>query len=202
MNEEPNSQNITSDGYLYDLMLSYADIYFQDMAVNTKQIARVIDVEVPLSIELEGWTIKYKKNLKACGECHLKRKFILINPEQANSEVKLTVLHEMIHAFNYMLFDKYKEFFLIYFYNKLIKKIGKKKLHRIINLYLDWDLRVKDHSLLFLLKSLELDLRLKKPLGTVMAYGRCDIFHYYQNKKLEWIPKRNEHSTRSDSKEV
>jgi len=86
-------------------------------------------------------------------------------------------------------YDKYKEFFLIYFYNKLMKKIGKKKLHRIINLYLDWDLTVKDHSLLFLLKSLELDLRMNKPLGTVMAYGRHDIFHYYQNKKPEWIPK-------------
>jgi hypothetical protein len=189
MNEELNSENITSDNYLYDLMMSYADIYFRDLAVDTKQIAKIIgDVDFDIS----KWTIKYKKNLKACGECHLKRKCILINPEQANSEVKLTVLHEMIHAFNSMLFDKYdkyKEFFLIYFYNKLMKKIGKKKLHRIINLYLDWDLTVKDHSLLFLLKSLELDLRMNKPLGTVMAYGRHDIFHYYQNKKPEWIPK-------------
>ena len=38
------------------------------------------------------------------------------------------------------------------------------------------------HSILFMLKALDLDLRLKKPFGTVYGYGREKVYAGFQTR--------------------
>jgi len=78
----------------------------------------------------------------------------------------------MIHAYEYMLPENYRQFLTIMLFDKLQKRIPrllkkiKKDMHTLLQI----------HEPLFLLKSFDLDLRLRKPLGTVYNYERT-ILH-------------------------
>jgi hypothetical protein len=87
---------------------------------------------------------------------------------------RITILHEMIHAYEAILtpYAMYKEWLMLRLYRDLSKKI--RELDSYLSRNLHPDLYV--HGTLFALKSFDLDLRLKKPLGTVYAYGRDDLF--------------------------
>lgn len=108
------------------------------------------------------------------GHCNHKERLITIVKSEKKNIYML--LHEMIHAYEFMLEENcemYKQFLLIDLYERLLIKVPdlKKKMK------LDLHSMLRVHSPLFMLKSLDLDIRLNKPLGTVYAYGREEIFN-------------------------
>jgi len=112
-------------------------------------------------------TVKYPIGWK--GVCHRKERLIEIS--DLNKDDDSILLHEMIHAYESMLrpHESYHQFVLIKLHEKLLTKIP--KLTKIMR----WDLHTENrvfHTPLFLLKSLDLDIRLNQPLGTVYDYNR------------------------------
>ena len=122
-----------------------------------------------LTIE-DRWIFKINDDIEADGQCDFKRRTIEI--KQKYKDDVPTILHEMIHAYEFMLPEHYRQLLIIFLFKKLNQKVTnlvkyiKKDSHSL--------LRVR--SPLFLLKSIDLDIRLKKPLGTVYAYDRTNLF--------------------------
>ena len=84
------------------------------------------------------------------------------------------LLHEMIHAYEYTLLD-YKiehEYLIVKLYQKLLSKVP--NLIKIIESDINKDNR--EHTVFFLLKSLDIDLILKLPLGSIYGYNREEIY--------------------------
>jgi hypothetical protein len=130
-----------------------------------------------IGISIEYWRFALKK-LRTCdGRCNAKK--YLIEIDHKHNDMR-TLLHEMIHAYEVMLNDSYvssvlqlHNYIMLDLYERLRGKIGRRRLWQIINTdtheYLQegvW------HSRLFLLKSLDLDIRLKKKLGFIYCYER------------------------------
>lgn len=134
-----------------------------------------------LSLYKNEWKIKLVKTKQSLlygwgAACVCKDNLIKIEGFFKDNDSIL--LHEMIHAYEFMLteYSNYQQFLVLELYKKLLPKIP--DLDRIIK----WDIHIKNsvyHSLLFLLKSIDLDLQLMQPLGTIYGYGR-----YYDLKKF------------------
>jgi len=208
----PSETLIGEERKLWGIMLYYDDKYFSDMRLDTMEIIRrfgrieqlddkgirrkYLD-ESPIMkdnpLYVDKWSIKLVSRLKdgALGRCEKKNKVIKIVKGRNKSELKLTLLHELIHVYEslyneFFYLKIYEQWLCIYLYERLIKRLGAK----VIKELLDYDLNffiVRDssfssfHSLLFLFKSLDLDLKLKKPLGSVYCYGREELFKGIQD---------------------
>jgi len=137
------------------------------------------DVCNPGDLDIEGWRFFVVKNPEGyggyAGICRPKSKVIKIAETAKNDDRVL--LHEMIHAYEVMLsnlkYERFKQFLIIELYEKLspvipdLKKLIMKDIHTLFN---------EHNNPLFMLKSLDLDLRLNKPLGSVYSYGRERLF--------------------------
>jgi len=192
---------------IWNKMLQYDDAYFSDMRIEKKELIRrfgriqyqeedrswrTVYDDFPLKDEiprLENWVIKIvdEKKMKAGGKCVGERKMIKIAEGLNKSKLKKALLHEMIHAYEGLYkkdksYEVYRQFLLLYFYGKLKNKIGLEALNEIIENGLQFTLLKDLHTPLFLLKSLDLDLRLKKPWGTIHSYRRADYFEQIQYK--------------------
>ena len=87
------------------------------------------------------------------------------------------MLHEIIHAYEVMLPENYREWLLLELDKKLARKITRKQLQSCIDMTLHVVMHHNHyHGLFFLFKSLDLDLRLRWPLGTVFGYGQDEFF--------------------------
>jgi hypothetical protein len=116
---------------------------------------------------IDQFDIRYKElpaNTK--GQCNSREKGIYINSSirSDRKEVKRVLLHEMIHAFEAIIPITYQQLLVVFYYNKLAGRLGKRKQddlfsfdHHYINI---------KHAVIFLLKSLSLDLVRRLPLGT------------------------------------
>ena len=192
---------------IWNKMLKYDDAYFSDMRIENKELIRrfgrvqyqeedkswrTVYEDFPLWDKiprLENWVIKIvdEKKMKAGGKCVGERKMIKIAEGLNKSKLKKALLHEMIHAYEGLhkkdkSYEVYRQFLLLYFYGKLKNKIGLEALNEIIENGLQFTLLKDLHTPLFLLKSLDLDLRLKKPWGTIHSYRRADYFEQIQYK--------------------
>lgn len=137
---------------------------------------------------LDKWIIKLVSRLKdgAIGRCERKNKVIKIVKEQNKSGFRLTLLHELIHVYEvlyeeYAYWKIYEQWLCIYLYERLKKRLGAKVIKEFLdtdlNFFIFRDSKYRSfHSLLFLFKSLDLDLCLGKCFGTVYAYGRKELF--------------------------
>lgn len=86
---------------------------------------------------------------------------------------KNTLLHEMIHVYEFILKSyQLDDFVLLKLYDELIPKVD--NLKKLISL--DKHAAFREHSLLFILKSIKLDLELGYKLGTIYAYGREELY--------------------------
>ena len=105
---------------------------------------------------------------------------ISIKKGMSPKEKKITLLHEMIHAYESELqlsgYNHPRELVLLHLYKKLIKRLGEKKTNEIIKIASQSIFWQASHSILFTLKTIDLDLRLKLPLGSIFAYGKTDWF--------------------------
>lgn len=170
---------------LQDIMFDYEEKYFQDMTfkkidrrlTKTRVDGKSSDSIPDIFINLWDWKIKLRNLRTSEGRCHGKENTIFIKKRLDTKSRKETLLHEMVHAYEHLL-SKYphfmEELLLIQLYNKLKPKI--KRLDEYIYSSNHFDFRVNSHGVLFLLKSLELDLRLKKQFGTIFSYGREVFF--------------------------
>lgn len=182
-----NNRNLT------EKMFELEDCYFSDMNLKKfkKRLGKLKVKEKngkwettytePLGdiwgIDLLDWVAAYfkRKPKRAVGTCYVKQKMIKIVKGLDKKEEKLVLLHEMIHAFEVLLRKLgYDYFVFIHLFERLEKKLGKRKIKKFVDIDTHFSLKV--HSGLFLLKSLDLDIKLKKPLGAVYGYGREKFF--------------------------
>lgn len=177
---------------LREAMLTYEDKYFLDMTFRDRKLINNLFttsyevngkeeqcVEDELYTGLKRWLIvytgsKYKLEKGVYGLAGNGR--IIIATGQDKTEEKHIILHEMIHAYEEMLPEHLRQLLTIFLYDQLVAKINKKNLLKLIYSNSHVNLAVPFHGPLFMLKALDLDLRLKLPLGTVFAYGREEYF--------------------------
>lgn len=190
---------------LVEKVLTFEEEYFTDMTLEEykEELGGYIDEdgdEDVIEIVPEGylsvarWIIKVVPSIDPCeggtvlAQCDIFEKTMSVSEKYKNDDI--TILHEMIHAYEQMLKeynDSLREFLILKLYNKLLPLIPNldevitKDSHVLVKEgFLDSQ---KEHTILFLLKSLELDLRLDKPLGTVYAYKRDKIFSATKDDK-------------------
>lgn len=178
------------DRALRSKALKFEDRHFKDMTLRSysRQLTRAKmqdsisgewdtiedGFEQDYDLSLSSWIIRYD-NLKGNvgGICEWPIKQIRIKPGQEGEE--LVLLHEMIHAFEFLLKD-FNEYYQQYVTIQLYKKLRSKVRNLMRQITYDVHKYFKIHSPLFMLKSLDLDLKFKKPLGTVYGYERADFF--------------------------
>ncbi len=173
---------------LHEKICLYEDQYFADMTLRkyARELMKVnlatgqsyipTDILDDLRYALSGtWRVTVvEDNPEWVGRCSSD---CLIEITKNHRNDKITILHEMIHAYETILdsYPMFKDWLMLRLHRELSGKIP--NLHRYLSVnvhpYLFIDVF---HGTLFALKSLDLDLRLKKPLGTVFAYGRDDLF--------------------------
>lgn len=180
-------QNMTEDdGCLTEKIERFEEDYFEDMLFKPNSICYYI-----FQFEIMGYSFDLESNYyrffvvdcledNAFGQTNHNDRTISIIARHKNDSA--TILHEMIHAHEQIIKDfKYRIFsenLLLQLYNKLSHKI--ENLDDIIKSHSEFihqsDMAVNsgEHGLLFLLKSLDLDIRFGFPLGTVFGYGYDD----------------------------
>ncbi len=121
----------------------------------------------------------------SAGRCDPEKRVIEIDPQHRKDDTAL--LHEMIHAYEETISRTseyvYLQYLSLRLYSKLARKI--RRLPSIIDRHYFY---FQDHSPFFFLKSLDLDLRLQKPLGTVLGYGTTKEITIIQKRKKEISP--------------
>ena len=167
--------------------LTYEDQYFKDMTMKHRSIEEpYTNFDNPPSISIVDWKIVEKKLRKREGYCNAHNLEIVLKQGVPSKERKLTLLHEMIHAYEAEL--KWanqlniRELVFIFLYKNLMKRLGDKKANSLLKTVSQSIFWTSRHSILFILKSLDLDIRLKLPFGSVVAYGRTDFFSENKDK--------------------
>lgn len=163
-----------SEYNLFSKALKFQKKYFQDIEdivlMNVSADVRKLMPET--AVDFYEWQFNIvDKNDNFTGECTSFWKVINIVPSHINDRI---LLHEMIHAYESMLSD-YKiehEYLIVKLYQKLLPKIP--SLIKIIES--DINIINREHTVLFLLKSLDIDLMLKLPLGSIYGYGREELY--------------------------
>jgi hypothetical protein len=171
--------------YFTDLLLKD---YEQELGVykalsgTKRRWAQALDAgfdEIALGLSIYNWSFEPTDNLMddtgaPCeGICDPKVNTIWIDAENLHDDT--TLLHEMIHAYDSVLYKKFssqRDYVVLRLYEALKNQIP--DLLQLISV--DLNSGNITHSLLFILKSLDLDLRLDKPLGTVYSYGRERLY--------------------------
>jgi len=182
------------DSYkLTNIALNYEDKYFKDMTMELEAIKNNYMIYLkkgdkfvktnlgdPPFITIADWKIIEKDTLDCEGKCDCKKLEILIKKGLSPKDKKTTILHEMIHAYEEELQlsqqGKPREIVFLYIHNIIIKRLGIKNTNKLLKQAQSSLFWVDDHSILFTMKSLELDLRLKLPFGSIFAYGKTDWF--------------------------
>jgi hypothetical protein len=170
-------------------MQGYDDKYFSDMRFGSRQLRRFLtywaqdddgkyipcvhDLPGLDDIYLASWAIKLVKRPKGyLAKCDKRNKTIKLQANLSNIEQKYTILHELIHFYEFSLWDRYRQILCIYFFKKLCRKIGEKSLLELIHIDEFLFQIGYGHTVLFVLKSLELDLKLHLSPGTIYGYER------------------------------
>jgi len=173
-----------------EIMLEYEGLYFQDMTFSSGSITGDIFclyedlgrkkknfLDVPFNLSIEQVDIKFK-NLHNVKGVFLS-KDMAIHFHYSLFDWR-TVMHEMIHAYSYILLKINKsyplrDFLILKLYEKLRSKVQDIKFlvtawahfeHMETFRAKEWD----GHGILFYLKSLDLELELNQPFGIIRSY--------------------------------
>jgi len=172
---------------LYRQAIGYECRYFTDMTLEAPRIKRKLlrheilnggewrqtETDPPLVTIENGWSFRYQEFPEdESGLCDTEERKIEICRGLAGDSLKRTLLHEMIHAYLYMIPGALREWLLLDLYERMKRHMPNRKLQRFINSNAHMIMWENNHGTLFLLKSLELDRRCKWNCGTVFAYGR------------------------------
>jgi hypothetical protein len=183
---------------LLDRIFAYEKLYFEDMTFKPDSICHGflctceqdksgnwIEVPYDLGFDLLHTKCIVKIESQGCfGQYDPKEHIITISPEQQNNVQ--VIVHEMIHAYEDTLLRlgktsplhlNLRDILTFSFYNNLTNKTkdlnDKIKDHAHIFTQEDISDTGGYHSILFFLKSLDLDLRLGLKPGTVCGYREC-----------------------------
>jgi hypothetical protein len=175
---------------LQSMALTYEEKYFSDLRLTEPSIHKKllvyqvqcddgtwIDTSDDLNITVDDWIFKYRRSPNWLGFCDDKHRTIYIRTGLDETKHKAALLHEMIHAYEAMLSQPYREWLLLELHKRMLRRVSPAKLHRYIAASTHTIVHNNAHGILFLLKSLELDLRFRWKLGTVFGYNRQDYFH-------------------------
>lgn len=167
---------------LADQAYHYEEEYFQDMLLNEYKEPFVCSTEMEdgtweevkanifdYSCMLDTWIFKLEEIEDCCSQCVGARKTITIDPVQISvgEDLNLTLLHELIHAFEFIMPNTHKHYVTLRLFQKLEPLIP----GLLDKIEADLHIQLSEHTLLFLLKSLDLDLRLNKPPGTIYSHN-------------------------------
>lgn len=173
---------------LQRLAFSFEEKYFSDLRLRAPSIKRrLLQYEVRTNagtsietedadISLHAWAFKLRRSSLWAGLCACNSRTIYVKPDLPEKDHRATLLHEMIHAYEHELSPAVREWLLLDFYRKMQRRIGQRSLHRLMDISTHMTVHNSIHGLLFLMKSLDIDLRMKWPRGTVFGYGRDDFF--------------------------
>lgn len=164
--------------------IGYEGEYFEDMTLEAyPAIVEALEYEngeFPRPC-IESMCFRIAEDMGgSAGECDMRRREISIAEEHLND--KTVILHEMIHFYEHTLNDRdcaLRDYILAKLWQKLSPGIPDLK-DRVDSFVGEWESdswMIKNggtHSILFLLKSLDLDQRLNVPLGTVFGYGMTE----------------------------
>jgi hypothetical protein len=179
LSRNPDLENLAMKAY------DYEELYFDDMRLikYKNEIGTCTDEETNESytssiddianfITIGNWIFNIVSNSDDFVGCTYNyKKTIEITEDYKNDES--TILHEMIHAYELMLGDEnLNQYIVIQLYKELSSKIS--DLDKYIQI--DSHVLLKEHSLLFMLKALDLDLRLGLKLGSIYSYGREELY--------------------------
>ena len=188
---------------LYDLMFEFEEKYFEDLTLTKFEHSKITKVEH------EGGEIEYA-NIDVfkvtIAECLIK----IMDPDTKESvaaeyEVnedamifykgnyergkKETLLHEMIHAYDHYLIkynNLWRDYLVLFLYNKILKTVGKRRLQKMMDTECNTLFMASTaHGIFFLLKSLDLDIRLNKKLGTIFGYGRKERYGNLNSRRAK-----------------
>jgi len=178
----------------YDLMMEYEAEYFGDMTLKEfeEKLTGVVHKDGQgeagglchdLDLDLGEWVVRLEDLTDCVGRCDSENRAIYIQKSQSPAQRRLILLHEMIHAYesNWERGNQekyvpaaFRDYVMLRLYKKLKRKVLF-KLDYMLELEAHRDFSPKNaHTLLFALKSWDLDSRLKKKFGTVGGYGRAD----------------------------
>lgn len=170
---------------LHLTILDYQYTLFEDMTFQEKslcwEIAAFIHEEIePLFLELDPALYRFyivDDNKKYAGQCNGIEHTICITRSYIDD--KKVILHEMIHAYEFILKQRrpmLEEYLLLALYRKLSPLVPDldNRLAQHGELYGQDCVSASGgyHGLLFYLKSLDLDIRCNYEPGTVCGYGR------------------------------
>jgi hypothetical protein len=175
--------------------------YFADLQLSSKAIAKrllaheeqsldgqwvTVDDDPPeeTSEGLMDWIFRFRNPLRdrrshteLAGLCEPERKTILIRGGLPKTEHRAVLLHEMIHAHESQLRREFAEWLVVDLYCRVSRRLlPRRRLHRYIDISTHTVIHEVHHGVLFLLKSLDLDLRFRWKPGTVFGYARKDYF--------------------------
>lgn len=140
---------------------------------------------------LEEWTIKIRIRLKelAAGQCISKKKLLEFERDSIND--KSILLHELIHAREDMLPSLYQQYFTILFYEKFKRLYGLNFVNKVIKNETHFFLARESnyHTILFALKSFEIDRKNRWPLGKTAGYENIKQYNDFE-KKIQRLKKK------------
>ena len=190
-----------AEKWVSDLASKYEGYYFRDMTLKDKRIrkrlggqewelirpgarGRETDREyeyresdlTAAEITINVWVFNWRRLRRCHGRCKPDDCIIEVRSGLKDDELKVVLLHEMIHAYQAMLSPAYHEWLVLDIHSRLRRHIGERRLRRYIDFNTHTDNAVPFHGVLFALKSLDLDWRLRWKYGTVFNYGRKELF--------------------------
>lgn len=137
-----------------------------------------------LSVDLY-FTFKVEEGAdETAGTTYTDDRIVRISPDRIDDEIVL--LHEMTHVYDYLyttINGRYRDSIFWCLYRYLSKRIS--NFDELIDLAGNFAFQDHlqysggNHSLLFIMKTLELDIRKGFQLGTVMQYDFCDYLEDY-----------------------
>ena len=155
--------------------VEYEDRYFQDLTLEDgrahKKLAThkeqdedgkwvKVQDELQLGVTVSHWIFRYRTSPEFLGRCSYRQRRIEIKLGLDETTFKGTLLHEMIHAYEDMLFPPLREWLLLDIYKRMEKKLGERTVRRLHRHNTNTVFIKRAHGVLFLLKSLQLDERL------------------------------------------
>jgi hypothetical protein len=180
---------------LQKIALNFEEKYFKDLRLITPSIRRKLlgcteqghdgkwsETEPDFDdVSIEQWIFRVRRlpeldGLPLHGLCEAKRKTISIKPGLSKLERRVGLLHEMIHAYESQLSQPFREWLLLNFHQRMCRGINRARLQWFMDISTHAQFHTCTHGVLFLVKSLDLDLRFGWKFGTVFGYGRANYF--------------------------
>ena len=172
------------ESYFDDMMLDKNSIMYKYMRMLNNEFADDTNNDTDaLSLQAYNYRFEISADIQDERDGYSNKSDRVITIKKSSVQNENVILHEMLHGHEQILLSInhiVRETLLVELYNKLKKEIPNIdkiiSIHANINHNLELSKIGGEHDLLFLLKSLEIDLRRNNKLFTVFGYGYNEYF--------------------------